>query len=214
MRTTLAITLAAGALLAGLVGSGSLHAQTVYRIVRPDGSVVFSDKPPVAGQATTVDTNAAGGAPAGAALPYELQQVASRYPVTLYTSPDCAPCAAGRAMLGRRGVPFTERTVSTPQDLDALQRLSGGDGSLPLLTIGGQRLKGFSDAEWGEYLDAAGYPKTSQLPASYRNPPARPLVAAQPVSPPAEQRAALRTAPNAPAATDRSNPYNPAGIRF
>src|SRR5574337_2042295 len=207
MRTNLAITLAAGALLAGLVGS--VQAQTVYRIVRPDGSVVFSDKPPMAGKATTVDTDAAGTAPAGAALPYELQQVASRYPVTLYTSPDCAPCAAGRAMLGRRGVPFTERTVSTPQDLDALQRLSGGDGSLPLLTIGGQRLKGFSDAEWGEYLDAAGYPKTSQLPASYRNPPARPLVAAQPVSPPpAEQRAAPRAAPNAPASTGGSNPNN------
>ncbi|WHZ11555.1 MAG: hypothetical protein OJF60_001994 [Burkholderiaceae bacterium] len=212
MKTTLAITLVAGAMLAGLVAS-DVQAQTVYRIVRPDGSVTFSDKPPMSGTASTVNTDVGGASPAGAALPYELQQVAAKYPVTLYSGPDCGPCAAGRALLTRRGVPFTERTVSTQQDLDALQRLSGGDASLPLLTIGGQRLKGFSDAEWGEYLDAAGYPKSSQLPAGYRNPPARPLVAAQQLAPPAEKPAAPRAAPTAPAPR-RADEDNPAGIRF
>ena len=40
---------------------------------------------------------------------------------------------------------------------------------------GGQQLKGYSDLEWKQYLDAAGYPKSSQLPSGYRNPPAAPL---------------------------------------
>ena len=68
--------------------------------------------------------------------------------------------------------------------------------------------------EWSQYLDAAGYPRTSQLPASFRNPEPRPLVAAtQPVP---------RAAPEAARAPQRAEaappsepaPANPAGIRF
>jgi hypothetical protein len=54
-----------------------------------------------------------------------------------------------------------------------LQRLSG-DTSVPFATIGSQQLKGFSDVEWTQFLNAAGYPQTSVLPASYRPPPPRP----------------------------------------
>ena len=81
-------------------------------------------------------------------------------------------------MLSARGVPFTEKTVTSNEDVEALKRLAGAS-SVPFLTIGGQQLKGFSEVEWSQFLDAADYPKTSQLPASYRQPPATPLVAAQ-----------------------------------
>ena len=120
-------------------------------------------------------------------------------------------------MLSSRGVPFTERTVNTAQDADALQRLSG-DNTLPFLTIGAQQLKGYSDTEWNQFLDAAGYPRTSQLPASYRNPPAAPLVAVQK---PAPATSAMGNAAQEPSgvpaprpAPDRSGVDNPAGIRF
>jgi glutaredoxin len=192
--------------------AGATQAQTIYRLVGADGRVTFSDKLPVATDNATV--LGAGGKSLAAttvALPVELRQVASKYPVTLYTSSNCAPCNTGRDLLGNRGIPYAERTISTADDSDALQRISGSS-SLPFLTIGSQQIKGFSDTEWTQFLDAAGYPKTSVLPASYRAPPATPLVVTQKAAPAAPateaqpQRDAV-VAPVAPAA-------NPAGIRF
>ena len=150
-------------------------------------------------------------AASGAALPFELRQVATKYPVTLYTSAECAPCGSARTLLATRGVPFSERTIASAEDVAALQRISG-QASLPFLTIGAQHVLGFSEAEWMQDLDAAGYPKTSQLPASYRNAPARPLVDVQkPVAPKPEEKASAPT-PSVP--TNLPNPSNPAGIQF
>ena len=165
-----------GALAVALIGQASL-AQPVYKIVGPDGKVTFSDKPPPSadkGKVTTPGAAAAGGS-GNADLPYELRQVANKYPVTLYTSATCGPCDSGRSLLKSRGIPFTERTISTPEDQQALERLAG-DSNLPYATIGSQRLKGFSDLEWSQYLDAAGYPSSSALPKSYRYPAPSPLV--------------------------------------
>jgi glutaredoxin len=210
MATRLAFKLAATLLV---MAASVAQAQTVYRIVGADGKVTFSDKPPANEQQGKVSTTGVGAAAAasGAALPFELRQVVSKYPVTLYTSADCAPCAAGRTMLTSRGIPFSERTVSSNEDIAALQKLSG-QSSLPVLTIGAQRVKGFSDVEWGQDLDAAGYPATSQLPATYRNPPASPLVSVQKPAPAkAEEKPDAPVAPTAPVAP---GPQNPAGISF
>lgn len=190
-----------------------LLAQGVYRIVGPDGKVTFSDQPPpdtatrAGGSGNTGNTSAGAGQ-----LPYELRQVASRYPVTLYTGKDCAPCNSGRNLLNARGIPYAEKTVSSPDDGAALKRLNG-DGTLPLLSIGSQQIKGYSDVEWSQYLDAAGYPKQSQLPPGYRRPAPAPLVAATPAAP-AQAKTSGSTAP-APAAVPVAPPVtNPAGIRF
>jgi glutaredoxin len=198
-----------------LLLSGQSKAQAVYRVVGPDGKVTFSDKPPAPSD-KVIATGPAGqsGGDAGAALPYELRQVANKYPVTLYTSSNCVPCGSGRALLSNRGVPFAEKTVNTSEDSEALQRISG-ESSLPFLTIGGQQIKGYSDAEWTQFLDAAGYPKASVLPASYRGPAATPLVAVQKPAP-AVKPEATQT-PRAPAAPSRpavATPANPAGITF
>jgi len=195
----------------------SAQAQAVYRIVGPDGRVTFSDKPPVtpgttAPQAGGARENASG----GQSLPYELQQVVDKYPVTLYTSKDCAPCDSGRSLLRTRGVPFSEKTVTTAEDAEALQRLSA-TSSLPVLAIGGQQIKGYSDAEWHQYLGLAGYPDKTRLPAGYRNPAPSPLVAVQaPVVESARAASAPDTAPKpqAPATPPRVSPTNPAGIQF
>ena len=214
-RTAFAATLMGLAALA-VSGVGDANAQQIYRIVGPDGRITFSDQPPLdAGKAATpakaVPLPGAAGA-GNAALPFELRQVASRYPVTLYSAPTCAPCGSGRAMLSSRGIPFAEKTVTTNEDIDALKRLSGGAASLPLLTIGGQQLRGFSEAEWTQFLDAAGYPKTSLLPPSYSRVPPAPLVAAQDQTP-------ARPAAEAPADSQPLPPpappaENPAGIKF
>jgi glutaredoxin len=140
--------------------------------------------------------------------------VTLKYPVVLYTGDNCAPCGAGRSLLTSRGVPFSEKTITTAADSEALQRLSG-ENSLPFLTIGSQQLKGFSDAEWTQFLDAAGYPKSSALPASYRAPAPSPLVTAAAASAiaPASEAREIRGTPAARPVQPPAN-SNPAGIKF
>ena len=74
------------------------------------------------------------------------------------------------------------------------------------------------EVEWGQFLDAAGYPKTSQLPPGYRAAPPVPLVAVQAPAPrPAPATAApapAAAAPAAPPPVTGPTPDNPAGIRF
>jgi glutaredoxin len=198
---------------AALVCAASgLQAQTVYRIVGPDGKITFSDKAPATAEQGKVASTGVGasGASANAALPFDLRQVVAKYPVTLYTSAKCVPCDSGRSLLTGRGVPFNERTITTADDTDYFQRLTG-ETSLPVLNIGSQRVKGFSDGEWTQYLDAAGYPKTSQLPASFRNAAPSPLVIVQKAP---TQRAEDKPAPEPVAPPPDVNPANPAGIKF
>lgn len=209
---------ASGALLAT-----ATQAQQVHRIVGPDGKVTFSDRAPEDKKAqSTVLSTASGGAASNPALPSELRQIASRFPVTLYTGESCSPCQQARQLLVQRGVPFTERSVNTNDDLDALRRLSG-ESALPFGTIGRQQLKGFSDAEWTQYLDAAGYPAQSRLPRGYTQPAATPLAPAKAPAasaPDAPQEAAsaptgrLRRQAPPPPPPGGPTPSNPAGIRF
>ncbi|SEA55175.1 glutaredoxin domain-containing protein [Acidovorax soli] len=192
------------------------HAQTVYRIVGPDGKVTFSDRAPDSNAKPAQGAWQGSAAAVGSALPYELQQIAARFPVTLYTGSDCAPCNSARNLLVGRGIPFAERTVNTNEDIEALQRMGGNNG-LPFATIGGQQLAGFSENEWTQYLNAAGYPQQSLLPPNYRRPPATPLVAAKAAQPAASDAPAGRTPAERPRPAPRidgPSPSNPAGIRF
>ena len=208
-----------------LLGVAVAQAQTVYRIVGADGKVTFSDKPPVSPAAVSV--TGAGGKPQPAraedsVLPFELRQSMARYPVTLYSGPGCVPCNAGRLLLQGRGVPYAEFTVSSNADVEALARISG-DNSLPFLTIGGQKIKGFSQTEWTQFLSAANYPAASRLPSGFSFAAAKPLVTTQQAetvaeAPPAAPAPAAAAAPSgaasplaAPAAPATTNP---AGIKF
>ena len=214
-----AVMLGSGALVAGPVA-----AQGVYRVVGPDGRVTFSDRPPQANSQSAVsgsvssEGSASGNTVPLAQLPYELRQTATRYPVTLYSAKECQPCDEARNYLKGRGVPFSERTVETNTDLEALKKLSGQD-NLPFATIGSQHLKGFGEDSWAQYLKAAGYPAQSALPANYRAPTARPLTTPAPAekAKPAENNATRSAAPTSPQAAPRPGtptPNNPAGLRF
>ncbi|HEY6353824.1 MAG TPA: glutaredoxin family protein, partial [Burkholderiaceae bacterium] len=192
----------------------ALPSHALFKVVAPDGTVTYTDRPPPASvgravppgkDAPAADTSAA----ALASLPLELRQTAIRFPVTLYSSTDCSPCDSGRRLLQTRGVPFVERRVLTGEDAEALDRLTGGR-SVPTLTIGGQALRGYSDSDWTSYLDAAGYPRESQLPRSYQQPAATPLVERQPEAAPV-----ARPAPAAePIAAPPTTAPSPTGIRF
>ena len=172
-RTT-ALTFLAAALAATFVA----QAQTVYRWVDKDGKVQYSDTPPPADAKDATQRRVGGGSTEDTQLPYATQVASRRNPVTLFTGTDCGePCAQGRELLTRRGIPFTERDAqNNPTDQEALKRLIGGL-DVPLLLVGSSQMKGFEESSWQSSLDSAGYPRTrlpGQAPLRQNAPSAPP----------------------------------------
>ncbi|KQW37429.1 glutaredoxin family protein [Rhizobacter sp. Root404] len=186
-------------------------AQAQYKVVGPDGKITYTDRPPATagGKVTAIGSRSTGGGAVDVALPLELRQPAARYPVTLYTMTGaCSPCDAARQLLRQRGVPYAEKQVQSADDAAALERLVGSR-DVPALAIGTQMMRGLAPEVWGSYLDAAGYPRESRLPASYQYAAATPIVERREVkAPAAEASAPAAEAPAAPA------PANPSGIKF
>jgi glutaredoxin len=197
----------------------SLPADAQFKVVAPDGSVTYTDRAP-AGKDNKVSalTSRPTAAATEVALPLDLRQAANRYPVTLYTTDGhCEPCDSARQLLRKRGIPYAERLVQTAEDGEALQRLSGGRDA-PTLTIGGQTLRGLATEVWHSYLDSAGYPRDSRLPASYQFPTATPLTERRDagVEPPraAAPRAAASAAPAEPVAPPTATATSTSTIKF
>ncbi len=140
----------------------------LYKVVGPDGKVTYTDRAPTSSEGRVSPLNSrAVAVEAEPAMPAELRQALSRYPVTLYTiAGSCEPCDAARALLRTRGVPYAERQVVSAEDGDAFQKLTGGRDA-PVLAIGTQQLRGLSPDTWNSYLDSAGYPRESKLPPGY-----------------------------------------------
>ncbi|MNR83681.1 hypothetical protein D3C72_144630 [compost metagenome] len=158
-------------LLFGLLLTGHAHAQ-LYKWVGQDGKVTYSDTPPPS-SAKKVEEKTISATTVASNLPFELASAIKAAPVTLYTTSKCSGCDSGRALLNARGIPYTEKTVNTNEDLLRLQQ-AGGDKQLPFLTVGRSKQSGFEAEAWNSMLSAAAYPENSQLPATYRNPAAQP----------------------------------------
>ena len=213
----------------GLLLAATL-AQAQYKVVGPDGRITYTDVPPLnpgGSQVQPLRRDGAAASPAaaqpgaGPALPAELRAVVARFPVTLYTSNDCAPCQQGRNLLVQRGIPYSERSVASDDDIAALQRLTAGR-SVPALMVGAQALRGFQDADWQATLDLAGYPPQSRLPRNWQAAPPTPLVAraiatAAPGTGNAAGPVTINIAPGASSQPDPAPPPAAAGsgaIRF
>lgn len=202
---------ALSALLIAAAGFVPAHAQ--YKIVGPDGRITYTDRPPA--DATGKVSNLGRGAAAAAAaaettLPFELRQVVSRYPVTLYSGENCLPCDSARQLLQARGIPYVERRIAGDEDQQALERLVGGR-TIPALTVGAQPLRGFSPADWTSFLDVAGYPKESRLPRNWQ-PPAPTTLTERVAARSAAASAPPATAPAVPSAPPPDSPTP--GVRF
>lgn len=201
--------------LAALSLLASSPAWALYKVVGPDGKVSYTDVPPANANASQVKSVAVGsGASAlSAGLPFELAKVVRQYPVTFYAFKGCNICEQGRQYLKQRGVPFQEKSVDTQADMKLYEALNGGR-QMPLLVIGRQHVKGYDSQEWSSYLDAAGYPTASQVPAGYAWPAASPLAPAQ--AEPSDAKASEAKASTAPrrAAPSKSTGNAPPGFRF
>jgi glutaredoxin len=176
---------------------GFLHctpALALYKFIDENGRVAYSDRPPPPGL-KNLAANTSGAGSSSDDLPYVLKNSVAKYPVTLYSIADCAPCQDARKLFEQRGVPFTEKMVRTTADTDQMKKASLPFERFPVISVGSQTQNSFEAGALHGLLDAAGYPKSSALPRNYKHaiakdmstPPAATSDAATKVSKPASK---------------------------
>ena len=196
MRILLAFSLCAFALSAGA---------QVYRWTDAQGRVHITDTPPPASAkgGKRTDSGAAPPAPAAATKeptaqePFALQQARTKYPVTVYTVPNCDGCNRARVLLNKRGIPFKEVSLTDSAQMDEFKQTVGGN-TVPARVVGSTVHKGFEDGAYHALLDAAGYPATGVLPERNQTQPAPAAANLPEVKPVAEPE--KPTGPYAPGA--------------
>ena len=156
-----------GATIVGLTLPCTGFAQ--YKYVAADGSVTYSDRPapPDAKSISGIRSSGTLGTPLNEELPFAVKQAATKYPIVIYTTAECAPCAAIKQHLSKRGVPFSEKTLRSAADMNAFKNLGFTEQSLPAISVGSQKQNGFEATALDSLLDIAGYPKSAKLPANY-----------------------------------------------
>ena len=150
--------------LAALLLLPVLGQAQMYRWVDDSGKVHYSDRAPASGAKNLEKRAVPARQDSSAGLPYALQQAIGNFPVALYTSEACKDaCARARELLNKRGVPYSEVTVTDEADLAQLKKLTG-DHAVPVMTVGRVVYKGFESGVYTTALDNAGYPSSSLLP--------------------------------------------------
>jgi glutaredoxin len=179
-----------------LLASGIAHAQQ-YRWVDEQGRIQYSDTaPPPSAKDVRKMKPRANTAAATPQQPFELTRLQKDFPVTLFTSPNCAEgCAMARAALNKRGVPFSEVQVWDEETNEQLKRVAGA-AEVPTLQVGITTHRGYEQGAYDSLLDSAGYPKAGVLPAREQKappapegyvPPSERPPTAEPVKPIAEE---------------------------
>jgi glutaredoxin len=189
-------------IFAALLGAACAASAQLYRWTDETGRVVVTDTPP---PASAQNVRKLPAVPAGtaaadtASLPYVVQLAVKDSPVTLYTAPECEPCAAARSLLNARGVPFREVLVVDEAQQEELKK-AAGTLAVPSIAVGGSVQKGFEEGAYHGLLDIAGYPKTGAVPP-------RTQAAPKPAPAAAGEEAAATSAEEAEPAA--SGPYAP-----
>ena len=123
MRTAAWITLAAA-----VVCVATAEAQTsLYKWVDSEGKTHYTDTPPPPEVKNVQQKRLGGNAVGDDQLPYQTREAAKKNPVIMYTANDCASiCADARNLLVARGIPYTEKNVSSnPKFTEELTKLEG-----------------------------------------------------------------------------------------
>lgn len=180
-----------------LLLAGTASAAEMFRWVDADGKVHYTDAPPPP-TAKNVQQKKLGDKAGSAQIPYVLQQAVKNFPVTLYSNECGDACTKAKALLGKRGIPFTQKDPEkNPDDAESLKKVAGGTLTVPLLLVGTSVLKGFEEDGWNSALDLAGYPKDSLLPKSATS-PAKPGTPTPPAPPPADKSPEEAATPQQP----------------
>ena len=135
-------------------------AQGVYRWVDKDGKVHYGDAPPAENKSVQ-QKNLKGGTATSGEIPFAVRDAVQRNPVVAFLTGCGAPCDSARALLAKRGVPYTAKDPEVnPNDADALTKLAGGL-DVPFLQVGDRSVRGFTEESWNGALDAGGYPRVN-----------------------------------------------------
>jgi glutaredoxin len=140
-----------------LLSSLLVHAGTLYKSVRSDGTVVYSDHPPTEGKVVkTFNFSNLPSSPMPESvdryrdgLKKSMQarlsdtETASKNQPKLFVAQWCGYCKQAKAYLTEKGIAFEEFDIETPNGSAALATVGGGRG-IPVLVKNGQRVEGFS----------------------------------------------------------------------
>jgi hypothetical protein len=134
--------------------------QTVYKWVDKDGKVQFSDTPPP-GDVKDSAAKRMGGATSTRACCRtrpRSRQAQSRW-CSMRRAIAASFARRGRALLTKRGVPFSEKDAKQSEVAAELKEMIGA-AQVPVLKVGATPVKGYAEELWQDALDKAGYAKT------------------------------------------------------
>ncbi len=181
----------------------------IYRWTDDKGRLHVTDTPP---PTTAKNVRKSGEPPAHEptpAEPFALQRARTKFPITLYTAPDCEGCNEARKLLNARGLPFKEISVTTEVQHAELKKVVGS-ATVPAMIVGSTVQRGFEPGVYQGLLDSAGYPKTGDLAPRSQEEPKAPEPATAEAKPVAEPEVERPLGPYAPgAATQKATKKNP-----
>lgn len=149
-------------LLIGFAIAATPAVAELYKWIGADGKINYSDTPPPADAKKVEKKRLTDRVTEGDGLNFATRNAMKKYPAVLFATDCGAPCDQGRALLAKRGVPFTEKNPEKNlADGKELKKLTGAL-EVPDLQVGKDTpIKGFNEAAWNAALDAAGYPKNA-----------------------------------------------------
>jgi len=140
------------------IGIPAAQADTLYKWVDSQGRISYHDQPPPEGAGYRVEEKVLG---TGNKHKEEdkLAKIVEKFPVVLYSVPDCGSCDLARLYLQKRKVPFTEQNLNADPELQQTLKKKIGSLSAPTLMIGEKVMKGYVESVLEGELDGVGYPK-------------------------------------------------------
>ena len=155
------VTGLAGGLLLLTISTGAI-AQEVFRWVDKAGNVHYGDRLPPPAEVKNVQTKR---------LPdsvieqddvsFAVSTAMKNNPVTLYANSCGEACNSAKALLTKRGIPFSAKNPESDPAAAAALKEKVGALQVPTIVIGANSLMGFDESGWQSALSAAGYPRTN-----------------------------------------------------
>lgn len=138
------------------------YAQEVFRWVDKDGKVHYGDMLPPPAEVKNVQTKRLNDSVIEQEdIPFGVATAMKNNPVTLYANSCGEACSNAKALLARRGIPFTEKNPESDAAAAAALKEKVGALQVPTIVIGTNSLSGYEEGGWNAALNAAGYPRNN-----------------------------------------------------